>query len=363
MKILHCIPTMGGGGAERQLSYLLPCLAERGWEVHCLYLQEGPNLERLCGTPVTLHQPTCRDTRKIRTAREIFSLLRRLKPDLVQTWLLYMDVVAGLACRRRNIPWVMTERSAGPMRHSGFWRNLLRRRIGAGASAIVSNSPFGDAYWSLAADVKTKRRVIPNCLPLDQLAAVEPMQAEFLSPNRKVVLYVGRLDVEKNVETLLPVLRNLLAKRSDVEVVVCGEGAYLRQVRSSLREGVGGDRAHVPGFTTEAWSWMKRADVVVNPSHFEGHPNVVLEAAGLGTPLVVSDIPAHRAFLSEDSALFAPPMDVNAWVRCILNVLDDPDAARCRAERARQSVASLTPEAMADAYDRLYRELLESPSK
>lgn len=354
MRILHCIPTLGGGGAERQLAYLLPIQARRGWDVHLAYLHDGPNRELLRDTDVTLHPPRRQSEKDPRTALELFRCIRRLRPDVVQTWLLYMDVVAGWFCPRLKIPWVMTERSAGPMRQCRWYRNLPRRCAGAKASAIVSNSPAGDAYWARAAKGNTLRYVIGNCLPLDRLEMVEPIvDADGIDLTRKVVLYVGRMDVEKNTETLVTVFRRLLAQRDDVDVVLCGQGDR----RKAIREALTGSRAHAIGFTDNVWAWMKRADVLVNPSHFEGHPNAVLEAAALGTPLVLSDILAHRAIFSDESARFAPTMDVDAWIAQINETLDDTAAALQRANRARNIVSQYTPDAMADAYEQVYRDV------
>ena len=53
MKILHLIPTLSGGGAERQLNYLVNELVNMGHEVHICYLNEGidkPNFDN-----ITLH--------------------------------------------------------------------------------------------------------------------------------------------------------------------------------------------------------------------------------------------------------------------------------------------------------------------
>src|ERR1017187_10569772 len=55
LRILHCIATMEGGGAERQLSYLAPALAERGWDVHLAIIRDGPNRAGLHRAGVQVH--------------------------------------------------------------------------------------------------------------------------------------------------------------------------------------------------------------------------------------------------------------------------------------------------------------------
>lgn len=46
-RVLHCIPTLAGGGAERQLVYLCNGLARAGWQVTVAVVSHGPNLHRL----------------------------------------------------------------------------------------------------------------------------------------------------------------------------------------------------------------------------------------------------------------------------------------------------------------------------
>ena len=84
-------------------------------------------------------------------------------------------------------------------------------------------------------------------------------------------------------------------------------------MRAAVEAAVAGlglaDRVRLVGFVPDAWAWMKRASVLVSPSLFEGHPNVVLEAAACGCPLVVSDIPAHREFLDGENAVLVDTGD------------------------------------------------------
>jgi glycosyltransferase involved in cell wall biosynthesis len=90
----------------------------------------------------------------------------------------------------------------------------------------------------------------------------------------------------------------------------------------------------------------------------EGQPNAVVEAAVAHCPLVLSDIPAHRAFLDSSSATFAPPSDAAAISRAIEAVLDDPPAAREKARHARTAVEGWSIDHIAGEYIKIYDELL-----
>src|SRR5213592_431328 len=115
-------------------------------------------------------------------------------------------------------------------------------------------------------------------------------------------------------------------------------------------------RVRFTGYACDVWSMIKGADLFVSLSDFEGCPNTVLEAFAAGTPVVLWDIDAHRAIAGEQSAFFAPIRDVAATAAVIRRALGDRDEAALRARNARRRVDTMTIEAMADAYEVVYRE-------
>src|SRR5258708_16637088 len=97
MRVLHCIGGLGGGGAERQVSYLSKELLRRGVDVHIAYRHGGHNLNGIQESGATLHELWGRNNYDPLLLCSLVKLVRRVKPDLIQTWLLQMDVLAGLA--------------------------------------------------------------------------------------------------------------------------------------------------------------------------------------------------------------------------------------------------------------------------
>jgi glycosyltransferase involved in cell wall biosynthesis len=78
-------------------------------------------------------------------------------------------------------------------------------------------------------------------------------------------------------------------RRPDVHFVVFGEGP-LQHAAVALADRLGiGDRFHAPGKIEDASLGLSLFDVFVLASQFEGTPNVVLEASGLGIPVVATD--------------------------------------------------------------------------
>jgi glycosyltransferase involved in cell wall biosynthesis len=350
------IPSLVGGGAERQLVYLCEALAETGADVHVAYLHEGPNLARLQNANVRLHRITGLNNHDPRICLRVMQLIKSLRVDVVQTWLLQMDVFGGAACLATSTPWLLTERSSAQMYRRG-WKFRLRRRIGSKATAIIANSQGGLDYWGsvIRSPLST---VIPNVVPLREIAARQiPQEAGAVQPDRRVVLLVGRYSEEKNLFTALQALDRALAKLPDVDAVLLGDGPLrggLERARDALEHKA---RLHNLGYSTEVWGWLKRSSLYLSLSRFEGSPNTVLEAVACGCPVVLSDIAAHREVAAQlPNAILVPASEPAAIAEAICRGLSGAHS-RSTAD-ASLALAHLTPEAAARRYLDIYRQAL-----
>jgi glycosyltransferase involved in cell wall biosynthesis len=107
----------------------------------------------------------------------------------------------------------------------------------------------------------------------------------------------------------------------------------------------------------DAVDLMGRAGAFVSPSLYEPFGLAVAEAAGLGRPLVLSDIPTFRE-LWDDAALFFPPRDAWALARHLDALAADPVLRAQLGARARARAARFAPEAQASRMLAIYADLL-----
>lgn len=334
------------GGAERQLIELSAALAAAGAEVHVATVFPGACDARLASTGATTHRLRALGRYDLTLVPRIAALIRRLEPDVVITWLIQMDIVAGLAALVTRVPWILCERSAA----GSYPRALLpavRAHLGGYANAVVANSEGGREYWKSRID-EERIRVIPNIVPFDEIARAGPLPDD-VPADEDVILYVGRFSAEKNIERLVEALARVLPGRK-AKAVFCGDGVLRPAIETKVSAlGIAG-RALFLGNVSNVFAWMKRAAVVVGVSVFEGHPNTILEAMACGAPVVVSDIAPYRAVIGGDAAALVDPLSVDSIARGLAAVLDDRVAARACAERARAVVAGVSAAAIAARY-------------
>ena len=357
MRILHLLPHLSGGGAERQFSYLAPELVRMGHDVHAAYSTDGPIRPELPG--VVLHQFKSRSNYDPYLLLQLQRLIRSIKPDIIHTWILQMDILGGLVAKLNRIPWILRE----PVQAPGYlpsWKYRLRIWVGSGASAIVSNSRGGDRYWEIQRP-KSRRYVVPNGLPVYEIDRIDTILTRGL-PNSKspIVLNVGRLvEVQKRQKAFLEALAYVKQKQ-EVLGVLCGEGPQKPEFEW-LKHKLGLDAnvlftGYLPAVS--CWQLMKKASVFVSLSAFEGCPNAVMEAMACGCPLVVSDIPAHREILDESCARFVDPSNIQQTATTIVQCLRDVDASKDRALVAKQKAQQWSIAGMAKNYETVYNEVL-----
>ena len=357
MRILQIIPALSGGGAERQLGYLAPELVRMGHDVHIAYSKEGPQKTELPG--VVLHQLKSRSNYDPCLLWQLVRLIRSIKPDIIHTWILQMDIQGGIAARLCGVPWILRE-PASSMAYPPTWKHRLRVRIGSGASAIVSNSRGGDEYWKTQVPY-SRRYIVQNALKgieIDRtVAALPPGLSKSEAP---IVLYVGRVEkVQKRPKLFLEALA-CVKQKQNVFGILCGEGPQ-RSELEVLRHKLGlAANVHFTGYLppTTVWALMKKSSVFVSLSAYEGCPNTVMEAMVCGCRLVLSDIPEHREILDEGCAVLVDPYNIQQVADAIVQGLCNAEASQVRALLAKKKTREWSIAEMARNYEKIYGEIL-----
>ncbi|MEZ0074728.1 glycosyltransferase family 4 protein [Planotetraspora sp. GP83] len=207
---------------------------------------------------------------------------------------------------------------------------------------------------------------IPNGVerPMSGLSP-EPVIQRGLRPG-KYVLFVGRLVPEKAVDLLLGAFSGV---PGDIQLAVAGGSSFTDGYVSGLHELAAADpRVHMLGYVygDELASLYRNAAVYVQPSHLEGLPLALLEAASYGLPTIASSLGCHREVIAEEGPggwLFREGdarhlRDV--MVRVLAALDDERDSARARTENV---LSRYSWDVAADLTEALYRSLLATPRR
>jgi glycosyltransferase involved in cell wall biosynthesis len=181
----------------------------------------------------------------------------------------------------------------------------------------------------------------PDYNLIEQLpaAAIESARLQWkLVPNRKRLVYSGRLIALKRVDLLVDAFIAIARERSDWDLVVVGDGALKPELSSRIPADLS-DRVIWAGFVDDqsvVSAIYRNCDVLVLPSDFEPWALVINEAVCAGLAVVSSSVVGAAAELVRENVngrLFAPG-DLPALTRVLSEVTSEGVAERLKAASA-----------------------------
>lgn len=290
-------------------------------------------------------------------ARSLHRELAAFAPDVVLGYWLYPDAYGAMrAAQRAGLPLVVGARGSDLRVRDRISRALTRPVLRHAARILtVSEDLAKVAVRDYAAD-PSRIRVIGNGCdagifhPQDRRAARASLG---LRQDQPLLLYVGRLVVEKGLRELLHAARALAARIGPLQLAFVGDGALHGEL-AAAGEAQDGVTLLLPGAQppVDVARWMAAADLVSLPSWSEGHPNVLVEALACGRPVVATDVGGIPEVVDAHSGLLVPVGDVCALTRALQEVLAstwDSQALARRFSRSWQEVATDTLHACEEA--------------
>jgi glycosyltransferase involved in cell wall biosynthesis len=302
--------------------------------------ESHPLIEEMRRRGLPVHEVVDDGSSLREVAERVTTLIDKLSIDILHTSEFRSNAI-GLICRKqRSIRLVSTAHGwiANDMRgkvKTFLDRVLLRRfdRVILVSQAMRRRLP---RWWTPDSRV----RILRNALVFERFGsdsrkAPRPM----LDSARDITLLnVGRLSAEKGQRLLLRAIAALAPEYPRLRLVFAGTGPLESELRKlTVQLGVT-DRVRLIGYITDMSNVYSHAELVVQSSFTEGLPNVILEAAYLGVPIVATDVGGTAEVIEHGvSGWLIRPRSLKQMVAGIRHFLEHPArfAAMTRAARAR----------------------------
>jgi glycosyltransferase involved in cell wall biosynthesis len=319
------------------------------------------------------------EDRRMRWA-QLAGALRALRPDSFDLLHIHTPFVAHYAgvrfARAAGLPRIATyhtffeqylhhyvpvlPRAVGAMLARAFTRSQCRD-----VDALIAPSePMRDVLTGYG--ITTPIHVIPTGLPADCFRQGDGARFRALlglPAARPLVLYVGRVAHEKNIEFLLRVFARVRATAPEALLVIAGEGPAQRALQHSAeRLGIAKDVRFV-GYLDRNQTLLDcyaAADVFVFASRTETQGLVLLEAMAQGAPVVSTAELGTRSILDKDAGAIVVPESVDEFAAAVVRVLQSPALRASLAAQGRSHARSWSSLAMARRVSEVYRSLRAS---
>ncbi len=339
------IPSLRGGGVERNMLNLTRGMADAGFPVDLVLVSaEGPFLKMV---DERVRVVDLKSGRVISALPKLIRYLKDSRPEVLLSGMGHANIIAviarrlaGVPCRlvvsEHTLPSVIAKVASTPLSRTV---PLLSRWFYPRADAVVVVSEDVGRDLREASGLRDELiTVIPNPVVTPELAAGLARKADhrfFAEGSPPVILGIGRLSHEKGFDVLIRAF-GLLLESTDARLLIVGEGEDRPELETLVKElGIQG-QVDLPGFVDAVPSYIGQAAVVAMPSRIEGFGNALVEAMAGGVAVVATDCPGGPSDILEQGKFgpLVPFDDPAALAAGIEMALRDPVPAEVLKTRA-----------------------------
>jgi len=351
------------GGAQTQFALLAKNLDKNIFEINVCNLHSGSDtlvkeLEKSSVKVFTIPQAGFFD---VPCLLKLISLIRALRPDIVNTFLYTAEFYGRLAAALGEKTIIIDS-----VRNIDLWkkrRNVLADRIlNRHTRHFTANCYAVKEYLLKKYNLKEEKvSVIYNGIwPQGPVNEGPPLpDIPGIGTEKKVILTIARFSRQKDLGTLVEAAKLILKKRSDVVFLLIGQGETRKEIQGQIINSGFKDHFILWEDTKQPRSFYKIAYLGLLTSLYEGLSNFILEAMACGLPVIATRVGGNPELVVDGQTGFLiPEQDPGRAAEKTLFLLDNPQVAREFGRQAKKRAEeNFSAAAMVDQYQDLYRKL------
>lgn len=370
--ILYVIRSLEKGGTENQVITLLRHLHRKTHLCHVFALEPGGSLQGILDDlGVSVYSGDLNDTDFYRAPwklllcqLKLISVLRRIRPQVVHSFLPLATAMGALAGRVTNVPSIITGRRAlatHQERHAILkpldrFANALSHRVTVNSKAVWEDTIRRDHIDPL------KLTLIYNGVNSEPFESARTQRTAVrrqlgLKDHEPVIIAVANLIPYKGHADLIRAAKQVIEIIPESRFLLVGEDrGILKDLENQVKAMGISERVMFLGQRNDIPQLLAACDLSVLASHEEGFSNVVLESMVAGLPVIATDVGGNReAVLDGVTGWLVPPGDPAAMAEKIILTLNDLAGAKIQGDRGRKRVKQIfTVEQMVDGHLKLY---------
>jgi glycosyltransferase involved in cell wall biosynthesis len=234
--------------------------------------------------------------------------------------------VGGIASLLATVPVVVSREVDFPLKDT-FLNRLFYGRI---ASVVIANSYATKNTLLISAPWLRADKIHVVWKGVDarrfRLPASGSLREEFhIGDEDSLIGFVGRLDEQKGLLTLLEAMALLVESHRNAKLVLAGDGNLRASVQEFLRSRNLDGHAYLAGFRENIPEFLRGIDFLVMPSNWEGFGYAALEAMAAGKAVVASHVSSLPEIIDDRrTGLLVPPRSPERLADAMVTLVDNP---------------------------------------
>ena len=263
------------------------------------------------------------------------------------------------SCARERPSWLLPPTASSRTAIGFCVRSTARCSASSGAPTPHRRLAGGHPTRSSRTSLSIEYEAIPNGVDTEVFTpAAEPLAH---LKGKRNILFVGRFDPRNGLKHMLDAFFGLRRHRSDVRLIVVGDGPLRKLLRRKVPRELTEDVSFEGRVNGLRPRYLASAEILCTPCGLASFGMVVLEAMSSGTPVVATRLPGFAEVLHDGvhGLMVDDPADVGGFSDALDGLLDDPEYARALGRAGRERAVSTYAWAhVADQLEDLYERLL-----
>ncbi|MEO1031186.1 MAG: glycosyltransferase family 4 protein [Bacteroidota bacterium] len=361
-KLAFVIGSLSSGGAERVISNLSNELVNRFDILIITFTKSKP----FYPLDERIKVMACRDTNAIPTSmfqslklnyllvKNVYSIFKKEKVDIAIGFITSANIITTIAAKLYKIPCVISERN-NPLVEEvpRFWA-ILRTWVYPMCDALVLQTNGIKNIYKKKLKAH-KITILPNPLSTE-LAEKRNVSVE----KEKLILTVGRLDINKCHEDLIEAYKALNIK--DWKVKIIGDGNRKQELLALIDTYDLSNDIEIISKVKDMDRYYNRASIFVLTSRTEGFPNALLEAMYFGVPSISYNCNFGPSDLINDGidGFLTPVHDVEALKEKLLVLMTNKELRAKLSLKAKASTERFKSEFVVSKWENLIKDLIHN---
>jgi len=315
MNILYIITSWDFGGAEMQVALLAKKMLQLGHKVKIVsmikpnkaFCQKYPYLKNY-----VIHLNMTRGIPNPLAIYKLIKIIKKFKPDVIHAHMIHAIILSRITKLFYKPTKIIS--TAHSINEGGKLRNLMYRYTDFLSDLNTNVSKKGvNEYIEKGLFSKNKSLFVPNGIVLskeknyilENTSNLALKKMFDFKENDIILLAVGRLTEAKDYDNLINAINFLDNK--NLKLLIAGTGHLKNKIQNKINKFRLQNNIKLLGLRNDIIFLMKNADFFVMSSAWEGLPIVLLEAASVGLPAVVTDVGGNKEIIENDKNGYVVP--------------------------------------------------------
>ncbi len=326
MNVLFLNSCRTWGGGEVSLTQIVESLRARGHNVTVACRPDSPLHRRMQGAAADVVPVRFGGDFDPFTILRLARLIVGRKIDVVCVHTEKELRVGGCASLLAAVPVIVSREVDFPLKDS-FLNRLFYGKV---AAVIIANSYATKNTLLISAPWLTAERIHVVWKGIDprrfRLPPSGSLREEFhIGEEDSLIGFVGRLDEQKGLLTLLEAMALLVGRHRNAKLVLAGDGNLRASVQEFLRRKNLDRHVYLAGFREDIPEFLRGIDFLVMPSNWEGFGYAAVEAMAAGKAVVASHVSSLPEIIDDRrTGLLVPPRSPEKLADAMVSLVDNP---------------------------------------